>query len=320
METIQLVLIVGALSIFSFSSTIVIYTKLQSREKQFQARVVAVMSSFGKTIEVAVPIRRMVKQDNTGSIWSRIARIVGYKVEEPYLYVVKWWIIGIVALLPAKGASWVLAGFFGDLTTAFVMPAFWLLGCRMMFKAQEDRYVGKVLNQFPDALSSIVRSVRVGIPVNVAITTVAEEAATETAREFQRAAEKLAVGHSVEDAVAFMAEHARITEYRFFATALSLQSQTGGGLTETLENLADVIRKRVAMRSRGVALSSEAKTSAGILAVLPIITAGGLLVLSPAYAMLLFTDPGGRKLLAVAVFMLVGGILVMRHMIKKSLS
>ena len=64
---------------------------------------------------------------------------------------------------------------------------------------------------------------------------------------------------------------ATCSEYRFFATALGLQSQTGGGLTETLENLADVIRKRVALKARGYALAAEARTSAGVLALLPVL-------------------------------------------------
>ena len=190
----------------------------------------------------------------------------------------------------------------------------------MVFGTLEGRYKNKLLVQFPDALAMIVRAVRVGIPVNIAIQTTALESPPETAREFQRASEQLSLGNSVDDAVAEMASHARITEYKFFATALALQSQTGGGLTETLENLADVIRKRVAMRARGNALAGEAKTSAGILSALPILTLGALMLMNPDYGGLLFYDTGGRKLLAIGVGLLVGGILVMRSMIKKSLS
>ncbi|MGH7108287.1 MAG: type II secretion system F family protein, partial [Acetobacteraceae bacterium] len=101
---------------------------------------------------------------------------------------------------------------------------------------------------------------------------------------------------------------------------LSLQSQTGGGLTETLENLADVIRKRVALRARGYALASEARTSAGILAALPIVSGVGLWFLNRKYAMQLFVDPTGEKIFGMAVISLTVGILVMRSMIQRSLS
>ena len=58
-----------------------------------------------------------------------------------------------------------------------------------------------------------------------------------------------------------MAERTGLAEYRFFATAIGLQAQTGGALSETLENLADVIRRRLALQARGHALSSEARAS-----------------------------------------------------------
>ena len=109
-------------------------------------------------------------------------------------------------------------------------------------------------------------------------------------------------------------------EYRFFATALALQNQTGGGLGETLENLAEVIRKRVALKERGYALAGEARTSAGILGALPFVTTALLAVLNPPYILVLFTDPGGQRILAAAMGLLLVGILMMRTMIKRSLS
>jgi tight adherence protein B len=111
-----------------------------------------------------------------------------------------------------------------------------------------------------------------------------------------------------------------VAEYRFFATALSLQNQTGGGLSETLENLAEVIRKRVALKQRGYALAAEARTSAGILAILPFFTAGALAVMNPGYLGLLFNDPGGQRILAVASGLMLLGILSMRSLIRRSLS
>ncbi len=318
MGTIHLVLLVGAASLMSFSTTVILFMRLQGRERQFQARVASVIAVHSR-VKVAETVQRKVSRQTNASLVSRIFGLAGYKRDEPYLYSIKWWIVALVAIAPARLACWILAGMIGD-AALYCTPVAWLFICRSVFKTLELRYLSKVLMQFPDALASIVRSVRVGIPVNVAIQSVAEESPPETSREFVRATETLAIGGSVEDAVATMAEHARITEYRFFATALSLQSQTGGGLTETLENLADVIRKRVAMRARGKALSSEAKTSAAILAALPVVTGFGLVFVSPAYVQVLVFDPGGRKLLAAAVGLLVVGFLIMRQMIRKSLA
>ena len=111
-----------------------------------------------------------------------------------------------------------------------------------------------------------------------------------TAGEFNRLVEQIAVGTPLDEAVTELAARTGLAEYRFFATALSLQTQTGGTLSETLENLADVIRKRAALKARGHAMTAEARTSSAILAMLPIVTGVMLYFLNPSYIMMLFTD------------------------------
>jgi tight adherence protein B len=99
-----------------------------------------------------------------------------------------------------------------------------------------------------------------------------------------------------------------------------LQAQTGGGLSETLENLADVIRRRVALRARAYALASEARTSIVILCALPIVTGIVISVLNPEYIAILFTTDSGRKVLAAAVISFSVGLAAMKYIVKKSLS
>jgi len=162
--------------------------------------------------------------------------------------------------------------------------------------------------------------VRVGVPVTEAIRICGRETQTPTREEFAKAADQVAIGLDLENALMEMAERNDLAEYRFFATALALQSQTGGGLTETLETLADTIRKRENARKRGHALASEARTSIYVLAVLPIVVGAMLFVINPDYIGLLFTDKSGQKLLGIAVGMLLFGLWVMQQIIKGSLS
>ena len=82
-----------------------------------------------------------------------------------------------------------------------------------------------------------------------------------------------------------LAHRSALLEYRFLAVALSLQGQSGGSLSETLENLADVVRKRVALKQRAIALSAEAKMTMYVLGCLPFIVSAGLMVLTPCYLM-----------------------------------
>jgi tight adherence protein B len=173
--------------------------------------------------------------------------------------------------------------------------------------------------QFPDALGMMVRSLRVGRTVTQALRDVARDAQVPTNTEFDRLADRLAIGVPLSEAISEMATQSGITEYRFFATTLLLQYQTGGSLTEALDGLAEVIRGRVALRRRGHALASEARTSAIVLGILPIFTGVALAFLAPDYFRLLIEDPIGRRVLAAATCMLLMGTAVMQVMTSRVL-
>jgi tight adherence protein B len=165
----------------------------------------------------------------------------------------------------------------------------------------------------------IVRAIRVGIPVLEAIRIVVREAPHPTKAEFARLVDEVAVGAAIDVATATLAERNGLAEYRFFATTLALQNQTGGTLSDTLDGLADVIRKRVALKARGKALTSEARASAMVLAALPVVTGGMIYFVNPAYMTLLFVHPTGKTLFAIAVLMLGIGLFAIRTIIQKSL-
>ena len=199
-------------------------------------------------------------------------------------------------------------------------PIVALFTCRAIHGWFDQKARRLLFDQFPDALGMIVRSVRVGVPVSEAIGIVARESINPTAQEFGRVAEQIAIGATMEEALRNMAERNSLSEYSFFAVTLSLQSQTGGGLTETLESLAETVRKRAAARERGSALASEAKMSMYILAALPPCAGGIMFVVNAPYLMPLFEKQAGERILAFACILWCVGMFSMRLLIRKSLS
>lgn len=232
---------------------------------------------------------------------------------------IPWWGVLLVSLAVARGAAMLAAGLLGDWALVMV-PPLWVGCSRMMFAHWQQHAATALLAQFPDALAMIGRAVRVGIPVTEAIRIAGRESPEPTGAILRGVADQIAIGISLETALKAAGDSTRLPEYRFFATALSLQQQTGGGLSETLENLGDVIRKRVAMRARGFALAAEARTSALVLSALPIVSGLMIYLMSPQYIGMLFTDPSGKSLLSIACGLLATGTVVMRLIIRKSLS
>jgi tight adherence protein B len=250
---------------------------------------------------------------------SRMARLFGFNPSLADHYVLRWWVAIIATFVVATVSVKAVSGLTGILAW-LAMPAGWIMLSRTFFSWCERRRRDRLFEQFPDALAMIVRAVRVGIPVTDSIRGVGRELQAPTGPEFVRLSNELAIGAVLPDALKAMAERNGLQEYRFFATALSLQAQTGGGLSETLENLADVIRKRVAVRQKGHALSAEAKMSSTVLGCLPPLAGVGLWVANSAYITLLFVDPAGQKILVTAILTMATGIVTMNYMIRKSLS
>ncbi len=247
------------------------------------------------------------------------SRIFGYDVRRFDLYPMNPTFVIVIALPVAIIIACIAASILGK-AALLVSVALWPILTRTQFSRWQNKRLFTLFKQFPDALAMVVRGVRVGIPVSEAVGIVSGEGPVPTAGEFARVGEQLAIGVPLEEALRAMAERNNLPEYRFFATALALQGQTGGNLSETLEGLADTIRKRVAARARGFALAAEARTSANVLTVLPILLFGALWFMNPSYVETLVTDHSGRLVLGSAIFMLSLGVMTMRMLIRKSLS
>src|SRR5512139_1258341 len=124
--------------------------------------------------------------------------------------------------------------------------------------------------QFPDGIDIIVRSLRAGHPVPIAIAMVAREMADPIGTEFGIVTDEMTYGSDLETAMRNLYFRVGTDDLPLFVTAVAIQSSTGGNLSEILQNLSSVIRQRFKMRRKIRALASEGRASAMILSSLPI--------------------------------------------------
>ncbi len=316
----QLLLAGACLTFIGFVGSTMLLLAAQRWEKRYGTRL---ESMFTPHLRSATPtnlqLRLGARLPTTGTLSQRLAGLAGYNAARKDHHPVAWYVVAAGGIVPAFLAERIAAGYVGVLAWP-VGAAAWVFACRVFFQASDRRLANTLYKQFPDALAMIVRSVRVGIPVSEAIRIVGRETDNPTAQEFVRVADETAIGTPIDRSLRELADRAGLPEYRFFATALSLQSQTGGALSETLDGLADTIRKRVSAKSRGKALAAEARTSAMVLMGLPPVMGVLLYLVNPAYMGLLIYDPSGRRLLTFAAGLLTLGSYTMRQMIKRSLS
>jgi tight adherence protein B len=319
MNTWQIaLLLLSCVSLIGLGLSSILVSRAQHSRERLQARFAMITAPHTRHrhIELSAFTRAVPEQNR--SLAATLVAIFKIELEKPDLYPLPWWVVLLLTFIIANFAR-VLAEPLLGAASLPVLPICWVMLSRSFFGWAADRQRKKLLDQFPDALAMIVRSVRVGIPVMEAVRAVSRELPEPTAPEFAHLVDDVAVGKPLEDAVVEMAGRTGLPEYRFFATALSLQNQTGGTLSDTLDGLADVIRKRKALKDKGYAMTSEARMSALVLAVMPVLMGGGLWVLNPSYIDLLFYQSTGQKILGAAVASLSLGLYSIRTIIRKTL-
>jgi len=176
-------------------------------------------------------------------------------------------IIGVGSAL-AFAATWL---FRGSLVEAAAAAAFCATALPyLVLKFLRSLRQRKFGAQFPDALDIIVRSLRAGHPVPIAISMVGREMPDPIGSEFGVVSDEITYGADLETAMRNLYGRLGSDDLPLFVTAVAIQGSTGGNLGEILENLSGVIRQRFKMRRKIRALAAEGRASAMILSALPI--------------------------------------------------
>ena len=218
--------------------------------------------------------------------------------------------VGIVALF-SFGALMFTRGQF---TEAFGAAAFCCtLLPLLILKIMRSRRQKAFGAQFPDALDIIVRSLRSGHPVPVAISMVAREMPDPIGSEFGIVADEITYGADLETGMRNLYFRIGQEDLPLFVTAVAIQSSTGGNLSEILQNLSAVIRQRFKMRRKIRALAAEGRASALILSSLPIMLFLIIQVVAPEFYASVWHEDLTKIVLACAgAWMGVGNFIMYR--------
>jgi len=167
--------------------------------------------------------------------------------------------------------------------------------------------------QFADGLDMIVRSLRAGHPVPVALTMVGREMRDPIGSEFGMVVDEITYGADLESALRNLYFRIGQEDLPLFVTAVAIQGSTGGNLGEILENLSGVIRQRFKMRRKIRALAAEGRASALILSALPIAIFFMIQIVAPDFYAGVWHEPLTKKVLAVAgAWMGIGNLIMYR--------
>jgi tight adherence protein B len=173
------------------------------------------------------------------------------------------------------------------------------------------RRLKKFNEALPDAIELMARAMRAGHSVSSSIEVVAQQSPEPLKGQFAKCAQQQRVGIAFRDAILGLAERVPSSDLHFVVTAILVQKETGGDLTEILDRTTEVIRERIRIQGEVRTYTAQGRLTGWILSGLPVGLLGMISISSPSYTHVLFYDPLGKKLLyAGAGLIVLGGLLI----------
>jgi tight adherence protein B len=182
----------------------------------------------------------------------------------------------------------------------------------MSKKAQRMRAFAE---EFPDALDLLVSALRAGISFSSALQIVADESPEPVRSEFAIVVEEQALGLDLREALTNLANRVDSLDLKFFVTAVVLQRDTGGNLTEVLENTSNLIRDRFRILGDIMTFTAQGRLTGVILTCLPLGLGIFMAMVAPDYFHKMWNHANGKAILGFAAVMQILGGLAIRKIV-----
>ena len=184
---------------------------------------------------------------------------------------------------------------------------------RFYVKRQQTIRLNKFNDQLSDMLNLMVNGLRAGYSVMQALEAVSRELPAPISDEFHRVVQEMQIGISMEKALDNLLRRIPSDDLDFVITAINVQREVGGNLSEILDNISFTIRERVRIKGEIRVMTAQVRTSGTVLSLIPVFLTAALWFISPEYIGSFF-DRGpvcGALAVGTVVIMIASGYFVM---------
>ena len=294
------------------------FTRMGLGEKQAQERLHTIRRTLA---EGEIVNKGMLNETQKEGLGSRVsARLKGYAftqgLEQLIQYADSRATVGSVVLTsigPAAAAGLAVRFFFPNI---LLMVAGAALGASIRYvllRFKKGRRLAKFGAALPDAIELMARALSAGHSMASCIEVVAEQSPQPLAGEFDLCFQQQKFGIPFRDALLLMASRVPLKDLHFLITAILVQKETGGDLTDILNRTTTVIRERTRIEGEVKTYTAQGRLTGWILGLMPVVMLILINFMTPGYSHVLFYDPLGHKLLyAAAALIALGGFVISR--------
>jgi tight adherence protein B len=190
------------------------------------------------------------------------------------------------------------------LFVGFLIPIWWLRG-------KQKKRISMFRDQLPDAIDMLVSAMKAGYSFQAAMRFIGEEITTPLGPEFMRFYEEQRLGMEVRTALLALQSRIDSLDLKMFVTAVLIQRETGGNLSEVLGNIGTLMRERAALKADIETLTAESKMSARILSALPLVVFVLINLINSNFMKPMLSSTTGVIVFVSAAFMVMAGYFTM---------
>ncbi len=169
--------------------------------------------------------------------------------------------------------------------------------------------------QLGDTINLMVNSIRAGYSILQAMRAVSDEMAPPISTEFGRVVQEVQIGISLDEALHHLLRRVPSEDLDMMITAINIQREVGGNLAEVLESISFTIRERIRIKGEIVALTAQSRISGYMVAIVPVVLAGVIYLISPEFMGLLFQHTCGHIMIGVAALGIGAGFYVINKIV-----
>ncbi len=195
----------------------------------------------------------------------------------------------LLSVLLVGGIAWLIGGrniisFLIGAVIGYLLPG-------MYVRQQQVRRLNRFNDQLSDMLNLMVNGLRAGYSTLQAMEAVSKELPAPICDEFRRVVQEMQIGIPMDAALQNLLRRIPSDDLDFVVTAINVQREVGGNLSEILDTISFTIRERVKIKGEVRVITSQVRASGTLLALIPIFLTVVLWFLNPKYLMS-FADAG----------------------------
>jgi len=196
----------------------------------------------------------------------------------------------------------------------FSIPAY-IIAPKLYLEYKKKEYITQYYKSMIDFLESIISNLKSGLSIIKALQIYAQREKGPSGNEISIILKKVELGKSLQDALWELSERIPLRENQIMISAIANGIETGGNITEILENILQTIRKREELNREIKALTSQGILSGLIVGLLPFLLVAALLFIDPDFIKPLFSTTMGNILLITAIIMEIIGAFFIKKII-----